>query len=265
MTFVASKVLWFLVEPGNALFLLLVVGVALSWTRWRRWGRLLTLWATVAFLAIMVLPLGALLALPLESRFWSGQAEPDRVDGIVLLGGASSLKATAAWGRVSLNDNAERITEFVALARRHPEARLIFTGGSGSLQPGALREADVVEQVMHDIGFDVGRVTFERAARNKYENARNSLPLANPAAGEVWLLVTSAQHMPRAVGCFRQVGWDVVPHATDYRLDRHKPYGIGLKFAGKLNRFNAVFREWLGLIAYRVLGRTNALLPGPAA
>ena len=77
--------------------------------------------------------------------------------------------------------------------------------------------------------------------------------------------MTSAQHMPRAVGCFRQVGWDVVPHATDYRLDRHKPYGIGLKFAGKLNRFNAVFREWLGLIAYRVLGRTNALLPGPAA
>ena len=95
-----------------------------------------------------------------------------------------------------LNGAAERITEFVALARRYPEARLVFTGGSGFVFTGDLREADVISDVLDGLGFDISRIAFERESRNTYENAVFSRPLVDPEPGETWLLITSAAHMP---------------------------------------------------------------------
>ena len=94
---------------------------------------------------------------------------------------------------------------------------LVFTGGSGFVFSGALREADVIRHVLDGLGFDLSRITFERESRNTYENAVFSRPLVNPGTGETWLLITSAAHMPRSVGIFRRAGWPVLAYPVDYR------------------------------------------------
>jgi len=263
MAFWLSKLLWVAVNPGSLLLIFLVLGAVLTRTRWRRLGAWLVGLTTTAFLAIAVLPTAWPIAV-LEDRFPAVTTPPARVDGIVVLGGAGKLRVTERRGQVSLNEHAERMTAFVALARRYPDARLVFTGGSGSLRPGPLRETDLARRLFADLGLDPARVVFERESRNTYENAVNTKALVEPGPGETWLLVTSAMHMPRAVGVFRAVGWEVTPYPVDY-VTTGDPPALEWRFAldRGLRSLSVGTHEWLGLVAYYLMGRTPSLFPGP--
>lgn len=265
MTFAASKLLWFVADPGNVLLILLCAGALLLGTRTRqRLGRRLVGLAALAGLAITVVPLGAWLHVPLENRFPVPARLPDRVDGVVVLGGAVDQFLTVARGQPALRAEAERMTAFAALARRYPEARLVFTGGSGRLVRQGVKETVAARLLFEELGLDVERVLFEDRSRNTYENAVYSYRLAAPQPGETWLLVTSAYHMPRAVGCFRRAGWHVVPYPVDFRTDGTYAYLPSLFFAEALVDLGLAVHEWIGLAAYRLMGRTDRLLPGPA-
>jgi uncharacterized SAM-binding protein YcdF (DUF218 family) len=261
MTFIASKVLWALVQPSNLIVVILVVGMALSWTRWRVLGRRLATVATLVLVMAATLPVGNWLYVPLETRFAVPGDIEKSVDGIILLGGATSPGLTERWGQPALNENSERLVAFVMLARRYPNARLIFAGGSGSMRPGRLREADVVKRVFADIGFADERVIFEARSRNTFENAIFTHDLVRPVASERWLLVTSAFHMPRAVGCFRQAGWKVTAYPAGYRTSGRSGFNLSLNVGQRLRSLDLAVHEWIGLFAYRILGRTSALLP----
>ena len=131
--------------------LLACLGLALLW-RGRRWGRWPAL-AGIGFLVLLnLLPMNQSVQQPLEDRFPRPATEPAHIDGIVVLGGAVEQNLTEARGIPALNGAAERMTEPVALLRRHPEAQLVFTGGQGS--PGAWRaeEADVAAALWLDLG-----------------------------------------------------------------------------------------------------------------
>ncbi len=264
MAFAASKLFWLAVNPGNLLLILLCAGVLLMGTRtWQRLGRRLVGVAAAAGLAVTVLPLGTWLALPLENRFPAPARLPERVDGIVVLGGAVDQLLTAARGQPALRADAERMTAFVALARRYPAARLVFTGGSGRLARQEIKETVAARLLFEELGLDVERVLFEDRSRNTYENAVYSYRLAAPRPQETWLLVTSAYHMPRAVGCFRRAGWRVVPYPVDFRTGGSYGYAPPLYFAEALEELGLAAHEWVGLAAYRLMGRTDRLLPGP--
>jgi uncharacterized SAM-binding protein YcdF (DUF218 family) len=202
--------------------------------------------------------------LPLENRFPPPSALPDRIDGIVVLGGSINPILSVARRQPVLTDSAERLFAFVALARNHPEAKLLFTGGSAALVDNAEREADVARTVLAGLGLDVDRITFERDSRNTYENAVFSKRLVTPRPGERWVLITSAYHMPRAVGCFRAAGWSVIPYPVDYGT---APAGNPPTFSllGGLDDVHWALREWIGLAFYYVAGRTDRLFPGPDA
>ena len=262
MTFVISKLLWLVAAPGNFLLLVLVAGVLCAIWSGRRRGFVLIAAATLGFLVIATLPIGAWLAAPLENRFPT-ISPPARIDGIVVLGGSIDPGLSRARGQVALMIAAGRITETVALARRFPSARVLVSGGDGTLHPGALTEAGATRDLLVQLGVAAERVELESAARNTYENAVLSLAAAQPKAGETWLLVTSAMHMPRAVGCFRRAGWTIVPYPVDYRTSTRIGTGPGLLLADDLMLVNFATKEWLGLVAYYWLGRTDALLPGP--
>ena len=201
----------------------------------------------------------------LETRFSVPDPMPARVDGIIVLGGMVDLGLSESTGLPILNHNAGRLASFIDLARSYPDARLVFSGGSGDLFPGAVREVDVVTTAMRQNGLDPARVTFEDRSRTTYENALFSRALVAPGPGETWLLVTSAFHMPRAVGTFRQVDWPVVPYPTAYLTK-----GIGpsltpqFNLVAGLNALYAAGRAWVGLIAYRLMGRSSAVWPEPA-
>lgn len=264
MLFVVSKLFWIVAQPGNLLLLILVVGVLrLAFTR-RRHGFGLVVAATFAFIALCVLPVGIWAVAPLEGRFAPPDPPPGQVDGIIVLGGAVDPNTEASHGQVALNDAAERITEAVALARRYPGARLLLSGGNGTLSASERSEAEAMSMLLVAEGVSAERLLLEDRSRNTIENAVYSKELAAPKPGETWLLVTSAAHMPRAVGCFRHVGWAVVPYPVDY----HVMGGVSpdtFELGHNLVRLDYAMREWVGLVAYRLLGRTDALFPGPLA
>ncbi|MBE0532092.1 MAG: YdcF family protein [Rhodospirillales bacterium] len=262
MFFALSKILWWLAAPANLLFFLLAAGVLLLWTRWRRLGRGMASAATLMIVAVTVLPVGSWMMQQLEDRFPAVSTLPAHVDGIVVLGGAVNPWMTVERGQIALGDHAERLTEFAALARRYPDARLVFTGGTGYLTRQDIKEADVIAPLWEQIGLDARRIQYENQSRNTYENALLSRPLARP--DETWILITSAFHMPRAVGCFRKVGWTILPFPVDYKTGRSFAFDFSLNPAGRLMSLNAAVHEWLGLIFYRLTGKTDSLFPGPS-
>ena len=250
MFFWASKILWALAQPSNLLLLLLVVGALALFVGWRRLASSLLYPAVLAFLLIGLLPVGQWLLLPLENRFRALAEPPDEVDGIVVLGGAVDLSVAESRGMVAFHGNAERDITMVELARRYPDARLIYTGTSN--WPPFVRRHGLAE-----------RVVFEDQARNTYENAVYSKQLASPAPGERWLLVTSASHMPRSVGVFRQVSWPVIPYPVDYETEGEVEILVRPDVARRWNEFDRAVKAWIGLLAYWLSGRSSAPFPAP--
>lgn len=263
MSFTLSKVLWALAAPDALLLILLVAGLALIATGRIPPGLWLAGVATAGFVALAVLPIGPWMLRVLEDRFPVPAELPARVDGIIVLGGAVVPLVTAERGQPALNEAAERMTVLPALAARYPEARLVFTGGSGLLLDQDVKEAEVARATWASLGFDTSRILFESDSRNTWENAVLSRRLVQPADGSRWLLVTSAAHMPRAVGVFRRAGWTVVPHPVDFTVPARQLWRLGPGLAPGLMAARVATREYIGLAAYRLMGRTDALFPAP--
>jgi uncharacterized SAM-binding protein YcdF (DUF218 family) len=259
MLFILSKVLWGLVAPGSLLFLTL----AGAWVWHRRHpavSRSLIGLALLALAAVALLPVTHWVISPLEQRFPLPQL-PDKVDGIIVLGGAIESNPTGNPELPGVNDAGERLLGFVELARRYPEARLVYSGGSGIVRDQDTREADLAKPLLLALGVEAARTIYERDSRTTWENAVNSKKLVDLQPGQTWLLVTSAWHMPRAVGCFRRVGWKVLPYPVDY-LGNARPW-LGLDAVNQLHVIGLAEKEWIGLIVYRLMGRSNDLFPGP--
>jgi uncharacterized SAM-binding protein YcdF (DUF218 family) len=138
MFFILSKTLGFFVVPSNILISIGLIGLVLLCTRFRRFAGWLVVTSLVLIAFVGFSPLGRILTLPLEQRFPPWDASRGAPDGIVVLGGAISPGISSARGVVALNDAAERVTVTVELARRYPNARIIFSGGTASLFGGAL-------------------------------------------------------------------------------------------------------------------------------
>ncbi len=260
--FVASKLFWSLARPNTLALVLAVLGAALLWRgpRFGRWPLALGLgW----YVAVFVLPVSALLTLPLEDRFARPAPPPEAVTGVIVLGGAVEQQLTQARGIPALNGAAERMTEAVALARRYPQARIVFTGGSSAIVPGGPTEADTARRLFADLGLPAERLVFEDESRNTWENAVLTHRAVEPRPGETWLLVTSASHMARSMGCFRQAGWQVLPWPVNYTTARDPALWWQWPFPTRLNQAEWAMREWVGLVAYRLMGRTDALFPAP--
>jgi uncharacterized SAM-binding protein YcdF (DUF218 family) len=263
--FLLSKTLGVVLLPSNFLIGLGLVGAVLLFTRCASLGRKLVI-ASVVLLAICGFsPLGNLLLYPLEQRFPPWDDTRGAPDGIVVLGGSIESDLSAAHGVAIFNAAVNRVIAAAGLAHRYPQARIVFTGGSANLVSGdAAKEADYALPVFESFGISKQRLTMERRSRNTQENAEFSKALVSPKAGERWLLVTSAYHMPRSVGLFRKAGFAVEPYPADWRVGGAKDVLAFSMFSlDGLERVDLAVREWMGLAAYRISGKTSELLPGP--
>jgi uncharacterized SAM-binding protein YcdF (DUF218 family) len=263
MFFVLSKTLGILTVPSHVITLLAIGGVILLRTRFAGAGRRL-LGASLALVVLLgFLPAGTVLLLLLEQRFPPGVSSGAPPAGIIVLGGAIDPERSAARGMVSLNESAERVTEIAALARRFPDARIVFTGGSANLVFAGPPESAFMLDLVESFGIPRTRLELEERSRNTVENARYAKALIEPKPGERWLLVTSAIHMPRAVGAFRGAGFPVEAYPVDWYTNGWSDLGPVWPLRG-LAMTDFATREWAGLFAYRLAGYTPELLPGPA-
>jgi uncharacterized SAM-binding protein YcdF (DUF218 family) len=259
-----SKIGWFLVEPSNLFAVLALLGIILGWTRFQRFGRRLALPSAALLLILGLTPAANWLILPLEMRFPVPDLAGKRVDGVIVLGGAVQERQTLAHGPIALNDAGERVVAMADLARRFPEARVLFTGGAGVYSNAPKPEGEVLREQLGALGLAADRVMIESRSLDTWENAVLSKPLLQPKPGETWLLVTSAWHMPRSVGIFRKAGWQVTAYPVDFRAAgwQDKTRGFASVSEG-LRRAEVATREWLGLVVYRLTGRSDALFPAP--
>jgi uncharacterized SAM-binding protein YcdF (DUF218 family) len=265
MFFVLAKILGFFALPSNVLIVLGLIGVVLMATRFSRAGRLLAGASLVLVAAMGLTPIGNVLILPLEQRFPPFDHSGRAPDGIVVLGGAFDATVSHGRGEVALTDAGDRMTAVAELARRYPAARIVFSGGSGRLMFDSVKESDLAARMFASFGIAPERLAFDERSRDTLENAEYSRQIAQPRPGERWLLVTSAYHMPRAIGAFRRANFPVEAFPADWRtrgpVDVTRPFG---SLADGLKRSDTAVREWIGLIAYRITGRTAELFPRPA-
>jgi len=269
MFFYLAKGLWFLLQPSTLIALLIGYGAILIWTGWARWGRRFVTIGAILLLVAGLSPLGNALILPLEDRFPRANLDdPPPPTGFIILGGAEDRLVGTARHVPALNEAAERMVEAAILARLYPEAKIAFSGGDAGILYQTGNEAEGAETLLTALGVPQDRLILEAKSRDTYENAaflkEELTRLGELGPGQRWLLITSAYHMPRAMGAFRAAGFDVEPWPVDYRTrgtaDLTRPFD---KVSEGLRRVDVASREWAGLLAYWLRGRSDALFPAP--
>lgn len=203
-----------------------------------RRAQLVTAATATTLLLFGIWPIGSWLLVPLETRFPTWQPTSiTPIAGIIALGG----------------DTGHRLEEFARLAQLFPQARLVYSGR------GDLRAAEVE---IRNTGLNPSRVLIESLSRTTFENATDTARIIKPTPAEHWMLITSAAHMPRAIGYFRRVGFNVTADPVDFHTDRTS-FVYAATVAQRVAQLDDAAREWIGLIGYRLVGNTEALFPAP--
>lgn len=262
MFFYLSKLFWIVAQPINLIGILVLAGIVLALLRFRRLGIAFS-FAGFAILALGAWSsLGAVLLHPLEDRFSRPDPAPETVAGIVVLGGGFEGGVNLARGGYELNASGDRFVEAAILARRYPAARVVVTGGTGTLRLDGEGDGDTAPKLLTALGVAPERLVLETRSRNTHENALFTRALVQPQPGETWLLVTSAFHMPRSVGLFRKAGFSVVPWPADYRTAGTETFGLAQdNMLDSIANLSIAIREWIGLAAYRLTDRIDRILP----
>src|SRR5262249_36907509 len=227
-----SKISWVLAAPTSAL--ILISATATIWVMIRRSQRAASLAVAVTseLLIGAFTPVGMELTVRLENRFMFSQLEA-RVppDGIIVLGG----------------DTGAGIRALAVLSQNFPNARLTLSGYGETTDSG-----EHPLKRFARFGGDPTRVNMETRSRTTAENALYSAALLKPKRSERWLLLTSALHMPRAVGCFRAAGFQVEPYPVEFRMPL-RPFAAFAPGSEALTLFDKAAKEWIGLVAYRLM------------
>lgn len=250
-----------MISPVNLLMIGLLLALLASRFNYSKLARILFRTVIALTFILGLIPIGSWMLHPLETRFQHNPDLPDKLDGIIILGGSISPKPSNAWQQLETNEYAERLTTMIELANRFPDARLIFTGGNGNTDLDRPGEAEILQQYIHRLGIAPGRVEFETRARNTAENALLVKAMVNPEPGSTWLLVTTAFHMPRSVGVFCNNNWSVLPYPVDHHSLPEMTNFIFLNPLANFNQLDLAVHEWLGLIAYYVTGKIDRLVP----
>lgn len=257
-----SKLFWLVISPDRGLLLILVLGSVLLFTRRKEIGRWLVVVAAGLLLIVNIIPVGELLLVPLENQFPVPSVDSKSIDGIIVLGGSELPRITHARKQYALNEGGERLISFISIAKRFPKARLVFSGGSGSIL-NDYKESDTARLLFQELGMDISQIEFDTKSKNTYESAKNIYQMVKPEYDENWILITSAFHMPRSVGVFRKGGWRVIPYPVDYRSTGEIKNNSFLEGIAEIRVVSHWLHEWAGLVSYRLLGRTSELFPGP--
>lgn len=249
---------WWFFQPGNVLLVLVVLGWLASLVRLRGLAAFLLFLAVFLVVIPAVSGLGDWLGQRLESQVLAPAVLPERIDGIIILGGSVDWKVSRDTGRLSLNAAGERMAAGAALARRHPDARIVLTGIFRESMPADFTATARPESLFAGPEFAGRDITFIGDATSTYEEGLLTLERVAPEPGSNWVLVTSALHMPRAEATFRTLGFSVIPWPVDYRSPENpRLLSLNLNFSAQLSQLDYAVREWAAWLIYRRSGRIS--------
>ena len=259
--FYSSKIIWFVISPSHLYLYLLSICILLLFTRYRKSVRKILCVMLVCIWAVALFPAGSWLLYPLETRFQNNPKLPQKVDGIIVLGGSILPSMSHYWQQLETNQYHERLTTFIQLAKIYPEAKLLFTGGSASLKDNKPTEAQFARQYFIDSGVSGSRLIIEDKARNTAENIQYSKILVKPQPDENWVVITTAFHMPRSIGLFCKQNWHVIPYPVDHATNPEALFKLNFNLANHVSSLYGASHEWVGLLAYFLTGKIDQILP----
>ena len=255
------KLIWTMVQPLSLALLLMLLTLLAMWAGKRRTAAVLLVLNCVLFFLMTFTSLGYLLIAPLENRI-ARPALPERIAGIIVLGGGIDGEVGRARGITELTAGGDRFVEGLRLALAHPEAKIIITGGFGSLVAEGDSDATAAERFYTGMGIARDRLVLEGQSRNTAENATMTRDMLGAGEDGAVVLVTSAFHMPRATAFFRAAGLKVVSWPVDYRSTGDEPFRFDpTNPPENLLTTTTAIREWVALLIYSSLGQIDSIYP----
>jgi uncharacterized SAM-binding protein YcdF (DUF218 family) len=181
----------------------------------------------------------------------------DTADIGIVLGGFSNFKVSGD-DRLHFNEASNRLTDALVLYKKGLVKKLLITGGDGKLLGNKTSEALKVAPFLLSMGVQEADILLESNARNTHENAlftKQLIDSLNLKADKL-LLITSASHMPRSMGCFRKVGLKVTPFPAHF-VGEKLSLGLGHWLKPDPRAFSyweSLIKEWVGYVAYWLKG-----------
>ncbi|GEO85319.1 MULTISPECIES: YdcF family protein [Alphaproteobacteria] len=262
--FLISKLFWVVAQPLSLAFLAVLFALVALGAGLRRSGVALGAIACAILFVTLYTTTGSYVLQGLEARFPRPADDPQSLSCMIVLGGSFETEVTTTRGGIEMNQAADRFVEALRLARRFPQSVILVSGGDGSLSGRYEGDAVASDRFFTVFGISSDRLLRETRSRTTAENVDNSRSLLLQNGLQNCLLITSAFHMPRAVGLFRSAGLAIVPWPTDYRTSGK--VRLALDFTQptlNAQQMATAVREWTGLAAYYLMGRIGALYPAP--
>ena len=260
MSFYLSKVLWLIINPFNILIFLFFLNILFLFLKKNKLRIFLLSLLLILLVSFGIFPAGKYLIYKLEKNYHNSIILSDKVDGILILGGATNPFLSNEYNQIHLNGSAERLVESIKLIIKYSNAKIIFTGGSGFISDIKLDNAKIANKFFMQVGLDTDKIIFENKSRNTYENILFSKNIAKPKKNEKWLIITSASHMNRAVFVGEKIDWILTPYAVDFNQPKKIKFIPNINILNNFNEMQRGTYEWIGLVAYYLMGRTNRII-----
>ena len=260
MLYDLSKFIWLFLSPLNLIILLFLLYFFLKLINFKNTSKFVLVLIFSFFIIVAILPTGIYLLVKLETKYSNLKKLPEIVDGILILGGPSNPSLTEKYDQVSFNSHGERLTESIKIINKYKSAKVIFSGGS-ELSGFNNTHSYVAKKFFEEMGIKKNRVIYESKSRNTYENIIFSKKIAKPKSDETWILITSAFHMPRSLNIAKKQKWNFIPYSVDYQTSGDQTnFKITIfKILENINFFDLASHEWVGLISYYILKRSNSI------
>ena len=253
MFFILSKLLAFLIQP--TVWLVALLGWAFFTKNAMKKRRILR--GTFFFTVVLTNPF----LMHQTFRLYETRAVPmstmrDTFDVGIVLGGFSNFNVTD--DRLNFNEAGNRLIDAVVLYKKGLVRKLLITGGDGNLLGKKSPEAEKTEPFLLLMGVRQEDILLENASRNTHENALFSKQLLDNQhlTNQKALLITSAYHTPRALGCFKKEGFNVQSFPAHFIGE--KPSWRTSSWltpeSRSFSNWETILKEWVGYVVYRLKG-----------
>lgn len=255
MFFLLSKTIGYLVRPLVIIALVLIAHLLIKNQQWKKrllvTGLILFFFFSNKFLANEMVRLFEAPIVPLSEL--ASREKPYEL-GILLTGVTSGNKILK--DRVYITVNADRVNHTVMLYKKGYIKKILISGGTGKLINPTFSEAEELNGVFQYMGIPKEDILIEGKSRNTYESAVAVRKILPDADGSSYLLITSATHIPRAIGCFKKQGLncDVFPTDINFKKREYTPDILLFPNLEALEIWEDVLKEITGILAYRLVG-----------
>lgn len=175
----------------------------------------------------------------------------------VILGGYSGFDHTR--NRVGFTEASERLFYPLQNILNHRIDTVILTGGSASIVMKKYYESNHIAKYLKGYGVNGNRIFIDAKSRNTYENAVETKKILDALKiTEPVLLVTSAFHMRRSMGCYEKAGVKYIAYPVHYLGNATRDYNLEawlIPSTGAMSTFQTLLREVVGMISYKITGK----------